>query len=63
MDLAQLMGRYWRLKQELEIAYEAQPWHRGRIDRLANELTSTEREIAALQPREKRQQEAASSFW
>jgi hypothetical protein len=50
MDLEQLMGRYYRLKQELSLAYKLQPWHSGRIDRLADELTATEREIAALQP-------------
>ena len=49
MDLEQLMGRYFRLKQELSIAYRARPWHSGRIDRLADELTATEREITALQ--------------
>ena len=50
MDLEQLMGRYFRLRQELSIAYKAQPWHSGRIDRLANELTATERQITTLQP-------------
>ncbi len=50
MDLEQLMGRYFRLKQELALAYKAQPWHSGRIDRLADELGATERRIAALQP-------------
>lgn len=48
MELQPLIGRYFRLKQELAIAYNAQPWHSGRIDRLANELSATEREIAAL---------------
>lgn len=50
MKLEQLMGRYFRLKQELSIAYRAQPWHSARIDRLADELAATEREIAARQP-------------
>ncbi len=50
MHLEQLMGRYFRLKQELAIAYNAQPWQSRRIDRLANELAATEREIAAMQP-------------
>jgi hypothetical protein len=49
MDLEQLMGRYFRLKQELSIAYRAQPWHSGRIDRLADDLAATEREIATRQ--------------
>ena len=50
MDLEQLMGRYFRLKQELSIAYRAQPRHSGRIDRLADDLAATEREIATRQP-------------
>jgi hypothetical protein len=49
MKLEQLMSRYFRLKQELAIAYRQQPWQSTRIDRLANELTSTELEIAALE--------------
>ena len=50
MQLEQLMGRYFRLKQELAVVYRERPWHGARIDRLADDLTSTEREIAALQP-------------
>jgi len=50
MRLEQLMGRYFRLKQELVVAYREQPWHGARIDRLADDLSATEREIAALQP-------------
>jgi hypothetical protein len=50
MDLEQLIGRYSRLKHELAVAYRQQPWQSGRIDRLADELSATEREIAALQP-------------
>ena len=48
MNLEQLTGRYRRLKQELSIAYAAQPWQTGLIDRLTNDLASTERDIAAL---------------
>jgi hypothetical protein len=47
MDLEQLIGRHFRLQQELGIAYSAVPWQTGRIDRLTNELAATEREIAA----------------
>jgi hypothetical protein len=50
MNLEQLMGRYFRLKQELAIVSQAQPWHKGRINRLADELAAVEREITALQP-------------
>lgn len=49
MELEPLMGRYFRLKQELAIAYRARPWLGSRIDRLANDLAATEREIGALQ--------------
>ncbi|MES2994154.1 MAG: hypothetical protein V4844_22220 [Pseudomonadota bacterium] len=62
MDLEQLMGRYFRLKQELSIAYRAQPWHSGRIDRLADELSATEREIASLQPVDEQCNESLLSF-
>lgn len=50
MNLDQLMGRYFRLMQELSIAYRAQPWHSARIDRLADDLAATEREIVAVRP-------------
>jgi hypothetical protein len=49
MELEPLMGRYFRLKQELSIAYRARPWLGSRIDRLADDLAATEREIGALQ--------------
>jgi hypothetical protein len=49
MELEQLMGRYFRLKQELAVAYQMHPWRSGRINRLANEIAVTEREIAAHQ--------------
>lgn len=62
MDLEQLMGRYFRLKQELSIAYRAKPWHSGRIDRLADDLAATEREIAALQPVDEQCNESLLSF-
>ena len=50
MTLDQLMGRYFRVKQELAVAHRQQPWHGSRINRLADDLTATEREIAAMQP-------------
>ena len=49
MDLEQMMGRYLRLKRELSAAYDALPWNTARIDRLANELAATERDLAAAQ--------------
>jgi len=49
MNLEKLMTRYFRLRQELSIAYRARPWQVGRVDRLANEIARTEREIALMQ--------------
>ena len=49
MELEPLMGRYFRLRQELSIAYRARPWLGNRIYRLADDLAATEREIGALQ--------------
>ena len=49
MTLEQLTTRYFRLQQELSIAYQQRPWHSGRIDRLAKDLATTEREIGGLQ--------------
>ncbi|HWI10506.1 MAG TPA: hypothetical protein VNU48_04185 [Burkholderiaceae bacterium] len=62
MDLEQLMGRYFRLKQELAIAYKAQPWQSGRIDRLADDLAATERDIAAMQPADEQYSDPTMSF-
>ena len=50
MELEPLMGRYFRLKRELSVAYRDRPWQARKIDRLANELTVAEREIASRQP-------------
>jgi hypothetical protein len=47
MGIDQLMGRYLRLRQDLEIAYKAQPWHSARINRLTNDIARTERELAS----------------
>jgi hypothetical protein len=48
MNIEQLIGRCSRLRQELLAAYGASPRNGGRIDRLADELASTEREIAVI---------------
>lgn len=50
MDQVQLMGRFIRLKRELAVAYQAQPWQSARVDRLADDLASTERQLVALGP-------------
>jgi hypothetical protein len=54
MNLDQLTGRYHRLKHELSIAYTAQPWQSGLINRLTNDMASTECGIAALQSADRR---------
>ena len=46
MTLDQLMGRHFRLKRELAIAYTQKPWCGPLLDRLANDLSETERLIA-----------------
>jgi hypothetical protein len=48
MQLIQLMGQHLRLQWELEAAYSSLPWQTECIDRLANELAATERELATL---------------
>ncbi|MES2990743.1 MAG: hypothetical protein V4844_04930 [Pseudomonadota bacterium] len=50
MSIEQLMGRYFRLQQELAIACAASPWNSRRIDRLSQELAATEREIGQREP-------------
>ncbi len=60
MDLEPLTARYFRLRQELSIAYRSRPWQSARIDRLANDLSSTEREIGALQAGQQPQSPSAN---
>jgi hypothetical protein len=62
VELEPLMGRYFRLRQELSIAYRSRPWQSGYIDRLADDLAATEREIGAVQaaPRHDAVREAAN---
>jgi hypothetical protein len=48
MNLNELMRRYAQLRQELSASYDARPWPSQRIDDLAEKLSDTEREIAAL---------------
>lgn len=62
MDLEQLTGRYWRLRRELSAAYEAQPWHSGKIDRLVAQIADTERAIAARSRASKHVGEVAAAF-
>lgn len=48
MDPEALRGRYERLRRELATAYQELPWQSSRIDRIAEELALTERELLAL---------------
>jgi hypothetical protein len=50
MQFEQLMGRYSRLRRELADACMAPSWNVRWIDRLADELAATEREIASRRP-------------
>ena len=50
MDQEQLMGRFVRLKLELAVAGRAQPRQSARVDRIADDLASTERQLVALRP-------------
>ncbi|HKW83495.1 MAG TPA: hypothetical protein VJN68_07040 [Burkholderiaceae bacterium] len=47
MNIEQLTGRYFRLRQELAVAYASVPRNTGLIDRLIDDLAATEREMAA----------------
>ena len=46
MHLEQLMGKYRRLRAELDAAYGDGAWDTRRIDRIADEIAATERELA-----------------
>jgi hypothetical protein len=48
MDPQALQGRYERLRRELATAYQELPWQSSRIDRIAEELALTERELLGL---------------
>ena len=52
MDIEKLAVRYFQLKQDLSIAYNARPWNRAAVDRLANEIARTEQELAELKPKD-----------
>ena len=48
MDKEQLAGRYSRLRKELAAAYGLVPWNSEHIDRLADDLAETERQMATV---------------
>ena len=47
MNIDQLTGRYFRLRQELAVAEASVPRNTGLVDRLAHDLVATEREMAS----------------
>lgn len=47
MGLTQLTGKYARLREELARAYAAPEWQSAMIDRLAEEISETERALAS----------------
>lgn len=55
----ELQRRHKQLRQALEQAYAQSPWNSRQIDRIADELTETERAMARLQMLASRLQPAA----
>jgi hypothetical protein len=62
MDLEQLMGRYFRLKRELEDASNATNPRPAQVERLIGDLAVTRRQIAATQPRDEQYDDPFLSF-
>jgi hypothetical protein len=54
MKLEELMGKYMRLRAELAAAYEAGSRNTDHLNRLGDEIASTERALARAQPRDER---------
>ena len=50
MKLEELLGKYMRLRAELARAYEAATWNTDYLNRLGDEIASTERALARAQP-------------
>ena len=48
MNLDSLTRRHLRLAQALSIQYQTRPWVSSRLDRIANAIAETERQIVAL---------------
>jgi uncharacterized membrane-anchored protein YhcB (DUF1043 family) len=59
MDIEQLTHRYAQLQQELARAYETLTSRSADVDRLANDLSETERAIAHAQARQEHAQHAS----
>ena len=62
MDLEGLMNRYLRLRRELSTAYQAQTWCSDHINRLADQIDATEREIAAGQSLDEHSDESCAGL-
>ena len=52
MKLEELMGKYLRLRAELAQAYAADGWNTDHLNRLGDDIASTERALARAQPRD-----------
>lgn len=63
MSIERVSQRYSRLKQDLACAYEARPWHSGRIDRIADQVVATERELMSLFASDARPGRVQSPSW
>ena len=50
MSVDQLFGKYRRLKKDLSTAYSQPQWNAALVDRLVDEITIVEREIALRAP-------------
>jgi len=50
MKLEELWGKYMRLRAELDHAYEGEFQNPSQLNRLGDEIASTERAIAKAQP-------------
>jgi len=50
MKLEELWGKYMRLRDELDHAYEGEFQNPSQLNRLGDEIASTERAIAKAQP-------------
>lgn len=48
MNLDSLTQRHFRLAQELAMQYRARPWVSSRLDRIADAIADTERQIVEL---------------
>jgi hypothetical protein len=50
MSVDQLFGKYRRLKKDLSAAYSQPQWNAALVDRLVNEISTVEQELALRAP-------------